>query len=291
MKKYIKLLRISHWAKNILLFLPLIFSGNLFNVRLIITTIIGFFLFSFLSSIIYINNDIEDIENDKKHPKQKLRPLASGVISQTKARIIQVILLMVVSSLIILLYLKTNNIYVILLPVAYFLLNYFYSKGLKNVAIVDVVILVLGFLIRVFLGSVIIDIQISNWLYLMIMFGSFYLGFGKRRNEIMKNGDVSRKVLKNYNKSFLDKNMYNCLTLSIVCYSMWATNAETINRIGNNLLIWTIPIVMIIFMLYSLEIETDSFGDPIEVVIHNKKIVLIKHNYFYITILNNSIVT
>ena len=274
MKKYIKLLRISHWAKNTLLFLPLIFSGNLFNQKLLVLSIVGFFLFSFLSSIIYINNDIEDIENDKKHPQKKLRPLASGVISITKARLVQFILFILVCSLTTLLYLKTNNIYIIVLSVLYFVMNYLYSKGLKNVAIIDVVILVIGFLIRVFLGSVIINIEISNWLYLMIMFGSFYLGFGKRRNEIMKNGDASRKVLKNYNKNFLDKNMYSCLTLSMVCYSMWATNSEIINRVGNNLLIWTIPIVMIIFMLYSLEIETDSFGDPIEVVVHNKKIVL-----------------
>ena len=105
------------------------------------------------------------------------------------------------------------------------------------------------------------------------MFGSFYLGFGKRRNEIIKNGIKSRKVLKSYNKNFLDKNMYNCLTLSIVCYSMWATDFNVITRVGNNLLIWTIPIVMIIFMLYSLEIENDSFADPIDVVMHNKKII------------------
>lgn len=274
MKKYLKLLRVSHWAKNVLLFLPLIFSSNLFNVKLFMLTIVGFFLFSFLSSIIYINNDIEDIENDKKHPQKKFRPLAAGVISIPKARMIQLLLFIIVCGLTIFLYLKTNSINIILLSVIYFVMNYLYSKGLKNVAIVDVVILVIGFLIRVFLGSVIINIEISNWLYLMIMFGSFYLGFGKRRNEIMKNGDVSRKVLKNYNKNFLDKNMYSCLTLSMVCYSMWATNADVINRIGNNLLIWTIPIVMIIFMLYSLEIETDSFGDPIEVVVHNKKIVL-----------------
>ena len=107
----------------------------------------------------------------------------------------------------------------------------------------------------------------------MVMSASFYLGFGKRRNEIIKNGKKAREVLKSYNKEFLDKNMYSCLTLSIVSYSMWATDSNVIARVGNNLLIWTIPLIMIIFMLYSLEIEQDSLGDPVDVIINNKKIL------------------
>lgn len=273
MKKYLKLLRVVHWFKNFLLFLPLIFSGNLFNSKMVLITLIGFIMFSLLSSIIYINNDIADIENDKKHPVKKFRPLPSGQISIKKARIICLLLVVIVLGLIGFLYYKTDNYLVILLPILYFILNLMYSKGLKNVAILDVVILVSGFIIRVLLGSAIIGVNISNWLYLMIMFGSFYLGFGKRRNEIIKNGSSSRKVLNTYNKDFLDKNMYNCLSLSIVCYSMWATDASVIGRIGNNYLIWTIPIVMIIFMLYSLEIENDSLGDPVDVIMKNKAIV------------------
>lgn len=274
MKNYIKLLRVSHYAKNSLLFLPLIFSGNLFKIKLLFLTLIGFVMFSFLSSIIYINNDIEDIENDKKHPKKKFRPLPSGLISITKAKVLRFILTIIVFLLDLVLYLKIKNIFIIIFPIIYFLVNLFYSKGLKNIAILDVVILVIGFLIRVLIGSVITQVELSNWLYLMIMFGSFYLGFGKRRNEIIKNGDSSRQVLKSYNKNFLDKNMYNCLTLCIVCYSMWATDNMVVERVGNNLLLWTIPLVMIIFMLYSLEIENDSFGDPVEVVLNNKKILL-----------------
>lgn len=273
MKKYFKLLRISHWTKNALILLPVIFSGNLFNLKLFGTSLLGVLTFSVLSSIIYINNDIEDIEKDKKHPKKKFRPLPSGEISIKQANVIKYILLLIVILLTSLLVYISKNIYAPIILLAYFIINIAYSKGLKNIAIIDVVILVSGFLLRVLFGSIITGIEISNWLYLMVMSASFYLGFGKRRNEIIKNGKKAREVLKSYNKEFLDKNMYSCLTLSIVSYSMWATDSNVIARVGNNLLIWTIPLIMIIFMLYSLEIEQDSLGDPVDVIINNKKIL------------------
>ena len=105
------------------------------------------------------------------------------------------------------------------------------------------------------------------------MAGSFYLGFGKRRNEIIKQGDKSRDVLKKYNKEFLDKFMYVCLILAIVFYSLWCIDAATINRIGNNYMIWTIPLLLIIFMKYSLNVESDSFGDPVDVILNDKVLI------------------
>ena len=274
MKKYLKLLRVTHWAKNGLILLPLLFSGKLFNLELLCISIIGVIEFSLLSSAIYINNDIQDIDLDKKHPRKKHRPLPSGEISIKQANTIKYLLILVVIILTALLSYKNKNVFIGLIPLAYLIINIAYSKGLKNIAIIDVVILVSGFLLRVLFGSVITGIEISNWLYLMVMSASFYLGFGKRRNEIIKNGNKSRKVLKSYTKEFLDKNMYSCLTLSIVSYSMWATDASVISRTGNNYLIWTIPLIMIIFMLYSLEIEKDSFGDPVDVIINNKSILI-----------------
>lgn len=273
MKNYIKLFRVSHWLKNILIFLPLVFSKNLFDLKCLIVALVGFITFSFISSIVYINNDLFDIENDKKHSVKKNRPLASGQISVKNAILCEIILGITCCFLLYFLYIQTNNIFVITLPVLYLLLNWLYSKGLKNIAIVDIVILVSGFVIRVLFGSLIIDIELSNWLYLMIIFGSFYLGLGKRRNEIIKVGASSRKVLTSYNKNFLDKNMYSCLTLSIFSYSMWCIDPITVNRINNEFLIWTIPVVMIIFMLYSLEIEKDSLGDPVEVVLKSKALI------------------
>ena len=123
-------------------------------------------------------------------------------------------------------------------------------------------------------GGVAIDVEVSKYLYLMVIFGSFFLGFGKRRNEIIKNGDKSRTVLKMYNKDFLDKNMYVALALAIVSYTLWCVDMETVKRIGNDYIFWTIPLLMIIFQLYSLDIEGNSHGDPTDVILSDKKLLI-----------------
>ena len=275
MNKYIKLIRMKHWLKNFLVFLPIFFSLNLFNINYIMLTTLAFIVFCFTSSIVYILNDLSDIEKDRLHPVKKFRPLASGEISKKKAYIVIGILAAVIAAIMIYFYSITSNIFVILIPLIYIVLNILYSKKLKHVPIIDVVILVSGFVLRVMYGGVAINVEVSKFLYLMIIFGSFYLGFGKRRNEILKNGDKSRKVLSLYNKEFLDKNMYVCLGLAIVSYSLWCVDPTTIERIGNDYLFWTIPIVMVILQLYSLNIEGNSHGDPIEVVLSDKKLIAV----------------
>ena len=273
MKKYLKLIRVKHWLKNALVFLPLFFSNNLLKLDYLITTLIVFFVFSFSSSIVYVINDINDIEKDKKHPIKKKRPLAAGIISIKNAYKTIAILVAVALIMISILYIKTNNLTVVIIPIVYIIMNLLYSKWLKNIPIVDVTILVLGFLLRVIYGGAVILVEVSKWLYLMIIFGSFYLGFGKRRNEIIKNGEKSRKVLELYNKDFLDKNMYVALTLAVVSYTLWCVDPITTARIGHDYMFWTIPILMIILQLYSLNIERDSYGDPIDVILSDKVLV------------------
>lgn len=274
MKNYLKLIRVKHWLKNFLVVLPLFFSINLFNTNLIYKCILAFIIFSFSSSIVYIINDLSDLEKDKLHPIKKYRPLASNKISKKTAINIIIILILLLVPLIGLLYKLQNNIFVILMPIIYIVVNILYTKLLKNVPIIDVTIIVIGFLLRVLYGGVSIDVQVSKYLYLMIIFGSYFLGFGKRRNEIIKNGYKSRKVLSMYNKDFLDKNMYVAFSLAIVSYTLWCVDPTTIARIGNDYVFWTIPLLMIILQLYSLNIEGNSHGDPIEVVINDKKLLV-----------------
>lgn len=273
MMDYIKLIRVKHWLKNGLVFLPLFFSLNLFNVNLIVNNLLGFFCLSLSASIVYVLNDINDIEKDRLHPIKKKRPLASGAISVKSAYMVMFILAIICLGIMGYLYYLVRSSLIFIIPIVYIFLNILYSCGLKNIPIVDVVILVSGFLFRVMYGGVIINQQVSKFLYLMIIFGSFYLGFGKRRNEIVKNGDKSRKVLALYNKEFLDKNMYVSLALAVVSYTLWCVDINTIERIGNDNLFWTIPIVMVIFQLYSLDIEGNSYGDPIEVILSNKILI------------------
>lgn len=154
------------------------------------------------------------------------------------------------------------------------MLNILYSFWLKHIPILDVVILASGFLIRVLYGSNITNIQISNWLYLTILVFSFYMGLGKRRNEYKKMGTNGRKVLEFYNESFLNNNMYMCMALGIVFYSLWCID---VNKASTGIfnIIWTVPIVLIICMKYSLNIENESHGDPVDVILGDKILLLL----------------
>lgn len=282
MKNYLKLLRIKHWLKNGLVLLPLFFGKSIFNLNKIFFVLIAFIIFSFISSIVYIINDINDIEADRNHPKKKNRPLASGKVSIKNAILVLILLMILSISLIIYLYNKTTNIFIILIPLLYLILNILYSTKLKHIPIIDVAILVSGFVLRVYYGGIASNIEISSWLYLMIMFGSFYLGFGKRRNEMKHNN--TRKVLKYYNKEFLDKNMYVSLGLSIISYSLWCVDPLTKLNISSNYLVLTIPLVMMIFQKYSLIIEGDSDGDPIEVILNDRLLILLITAYIIVMI-------
>lgn len=272
-KNYFKLLRVNHYLKNFLVLLPLVFSSELLNLSKLKTTVLGFIAFCLTASIVYIINDLKDIENDKKHPVKKNRPFASGKVSKVEGIIILIVLTLIVLGLSY--FIGFEHWITLLLLGVYLLLNVFYSFGLKNVPIVDIVILVSGFLIRVVYGAQIIDLTVSNWMYLTVISASFYMGLGKRRNEIIKQGDKSRKVLKYYTKEFLDKNMYVFLGLCIVFYALWAVDPTTINKLGNNLMIWTVPFIMVILMKYSLNVEGNSFGDPVDVILHDKSLLAI----------------
>ena len=272
-KNYFKLLRVNHYLKNFLVLFPLVFSSELLNLSKLKTTVLGFIAFCLTASIVYIINDLKDIENDKKHPVKKNRPFASGKVSKVEGIIILIVLTLLVLG--ISYFIGFENWISLLLLGVYLLLNVFYSFGLKNVPIVDIVILVSGFLIRVVYGAQIIDLTVSNWMYLTVISASFYMGLGKRRNEIIKQGDKSRKVLKYYTKEFLDKNMYVFLGLCIVFYALWAVDPTTINKLGNNLMICTVPFIMVILMKYSLNVEGNSFGDPVDVILHDKSLLAI----------------
>ena len=269
-KSYLKLMRIKHYLKNLLIFLPLIFSMSFNNLENNINTFIGFILFSFVCSIVYIINDLGDIEKDKRHPKKCKRPLASGEVSKKEAYVLLIVLaiIVVIGNILI-----NANIYSIIILLIYLVLNILYSKILKNIPLLDVICLVIGFVLRVVYGASIINVEVSNWLYLTIISFSFYLALGKRRNELVA-GTNTRDVLKFYNKDFLDKNMYMFLTLMIVFYSMWCVDASNIAKFGNNL-IFTVPILMLIAMKYSLDIEGDSDGDPVEVLLSDRILMLL----------------
>lgn len=268
MKKYLRLLRIKHWIKNILIFFPIIFSGKLEERDVLINVIAGFFAFSNIASVIYIINDIKDIEKDRQHPTKRNRPLAAGEVSKKTAMILIGLLLFLTS---IILVEKRFSLSVYIYLILYLCINIAYSMGMKNIPLLDVIILGTGYLLRLFLGGDLAETGVSEWMFLTVLSASLFLGFGKRRNELLKYGNVGRSSLKKYNKSFLDKSMQLFLTLTIVFYSLCCIDKNTAVARNGVSLIWSVPIVMIICLRYNMILENEeNDGDPVEVVLKDK---------------------
>lgn len=266
MKHYLKLMRVHHYIKNFLVFAALLCSGLFFQADKLIAGIIGFVAFCVTSSIVYIINDIRDKEKDMQHPKKCKRPIASGKVPVPAACVVALVLAAVATGCSIAL----GNWPAAILLLAYLVLNLAYSFGLKNVPLVDVAILVSGFVIRVAYGAMVTGIEASSWLYLTVIACAFYFALGKRKGELVKTDGEARAVLKHYPKQFLDKGMTMCLTLANVFYALWSMDANTIAHYNNKYLIFTVPIVLLITLKYSLNIEGESDGDPVEVLLHDK---------------------
>lgn len=277
MKYYIKLMRTHHYIKNILVFGALACSGQFFESEKLLAGVAGFAAFCMVSSVVYIINDIKDREKDQKHPTKCNRPIASGKVPVKNACVLAVLLLILAAVCNCLVF----DLWASILLLAYLVTNLAYSFGLKNVPLVDVTILVSGFVIRVLYGAFVTNITISNWLYLTVFALAFFFAFGKRRNELRQlGGGETRKVLKAYPLEFLDKSMNMCLTLANVFYALWSMDANTVAFYGNDYLIFTVPIVLLITMKYSLDVEGESDGDPVEVLLHDKMLIALCGFYF-----------
>lgn len=272
MNRYLKLMRVHHYMKNLLVFAALVCSGQLFVPAKLCAGVLGFFAFCATSSAIYIINDIRDCEKDRRHPTKCRRPIASGAVSVRNAIILAVVLF-ILAALFIAPVFKLSAVLLLLL---YIVLNLAYSFGIKNVPIADITVLAAGFVIRVIYGAQLTEIIISNWLYLAVFAMSFYLALGKRRGELIQVADGNtRSVLKAYPLDFLNRNMTMCLTLGNVFYALWSMDQVTTAFYHNRLLIFTVPIVLLITLKYSLTIDTASDGDPVEVLIHDRALLLL----------------
>lgn len=272
MKSYLKLMRVHHYIKNLLVFAALACSGQFFHPQKLLSGAAAFAAFCMVSSVVYIINDIRDKDKDSRHPTKCRRPIASGAVSVKSAVILAVILFAAAVFFCCL----TFRLSAALLLFLYLVLNLAYSYGLKNLPILDVTILVSGFLIRILYGAVVTEITISNWLYLTVIAISFYFSLGKRRNELKQVGEgETRKVLKSYPVNFLDKSMGMCLTLANVFYALWSMDERTLASYNSDYLVFTVPIVLLITMKYSLDVEGDSDGDPVEVLLHDKVLLVL----------------
>ena len=212
LKALIQIMRPKQWIKNAFVFAALVFSGKFVEIPLLIINIKTFILFCLTSSTIYILNDLVDVEKDKLHPEKRNRPLPSGRISKKTAITLDILIFVIV----VLLSIKDTKLFFILLT--YLVLNVLYSFKLKNVVIIDVMIITFGFVLRVEAGSVSTNIPISPWLILCTILLSLFLALNKRKSELitLKNKSGShRKILEEYSIEFIDS-MLTIVTPSIL---------------------------------------------------------------------------
>lgn len=257
---YIKLMRIKQYIKNFFVFSAIIFSNNILNTNLLLKTFIAFVCFCIISSSVYALNDAIDMDKDKKHPKKRNRPVASGRISKKNANILFVILALISISLSIVV-----NFRLTIILVLYLINNILYSLKLKNIILLDVFSISLGFIFRVYAGCVAIDVNLSNWIILCTFFLSLYLAFGKRKKEIETLRDDAiehRKILEDYDIENLNQMMVVMLSSTIVCYALYSTsNPEKPH------MIFTTIFVVYGVLRYNYIINTTNEGNPTEIVL------------------------
>ncbi len=286
LKNLIKLMRPKHYLKNGLIFMPLFFSKKAISHASIKSIILGFIAFCCISSFVYIINDLKDVKRDRVHSKKRMRPIASYMVKPSEAIILALILLTTACSLHF--YVFETQIIPTIVFFSYPLINIFYSFKLKEIPIIDVFVLSFCYLVRIFYGGLILYISISKWFYLTVLAAALFMGFGKRRNEITNEKHDSRKVNRIYTKDFLDKNMYVCLALTLTFYSLWVilNNTASLERINAILLYATIPLVYMIMMKYSQIIEGESTGDPINVLLTSKSLIIFALIYIAILVIS-----
>ncbi|HEY0679701.1 MAG TPA: decaprenyl-phosphate phosphoribosyltransferase [Chitinophagaceae bacterium] len=274
-RDHILLLRPKDWAKNLFLFVPSFFAGNFFDVSRIASLALGFLTFSFLASCIYIINDYRDIEDDRKHPVKQNRPLASGKVKKQTAVIICFILFL--ASLALGYYLDTSLQLLFVLGI-YFILNFSYSMGLKNIAILDILILASGFVLRVKAGAIISEVDTSEWLMIMTYLLALFMAIAKRRDDMLlkiATGTNMRKSITGYNLDFLNTLLGLFSAIIIVSYIMYTVSEMTILRLGTHRLYYTSVFVMAGLMRYlQITFVAGKSGSPTEILYKDRFIQL-----------------
>jgi 4-hydroxybenzoate polyprenyltransferase len=226
MLQFFKLIRVKEYVKNIIVFAPLFFSAEMLNKSLIIDALISFVCFCFIASSIYILNDLIDIEYDKQHPKKKNRPIASGKISKTFAIVLMLVLLISSTSIS-----YFVNIELLIVIASYFVLNILYSLWLKHIAIIDIFIISVGFILRLLAGAFATNIILSDWIILLTLLLSVFLILGKRRQDVIifeETKQLIRKSIQRYNKQFIDNIMVLISSVIISIYIMYSISADIV---------------------------------------------------------------
>lgn len=270
---YLKLIRPRHIVKNLLIFVALFFAFK-FDQASIIKAALTFVAFSLSASSIYIINDIVDRKRDRLHPKKKLRPIASGRIDIWHAFIVYSLFL--AASFYVSTRVSMDVFWVVLI---YFVINMFYTFGLKNLPIIDVMIIAIGFVLRVVAGAVALSLPLTHWILLCTFFVALFLAFGKRKNEMELLNETSksahRKSISEYTDGFIDQMLSLTAGISVVSYTLYTIDPFTVARFGSANLIYSTPFVVYgIFRYFHLLYNKSDGGDPVTIICQDPPLIL-----------------
>ncbi|MFC4161796.1 decaprenyl-phosphate phosphoribosyltransferase [Chitinimonas lacunae] len=244
MKPYLKLIRPHQWIKN-----GFVLIGPLFAHRLDALTLqsafLAFLAFCASASCVYVFNDLLDVEADRQHPTKCKRPIAAGLIQPARAWALTLLLAATAALLAL-----VAGPWVLALVVCYWLINIAYSLRYKHVAILDVFMIASGFMLRILAGTLGLGLGVSNWLLLCGMMVTLFLGFAKRRAELLlldgqrHDRNAVRRVLEDYSAPLLDHCISVCAAGTIVSYSLFTMSADTVRIHGTDKLIYTVPFII-----------------------------------------------
>lgn len=266
-------LRPAQWTKNLLVFTGLIFSRSLTDAHNIWISFLGFVIFCCASSGVYLFNDLCDIKEDREHPIKRTRPLASGALNVNLARFVMVALFAVAA------FGALSLSYPFALIIGIYLATCLaYSFKLKDIVILDVILIASGFVLRAISGAVIIGVEVSEWLVLCTSMVALLVGFGKRRHELVllaETAENHRRSLSDYSLSFLDSIMNICAGAAVLTYALYTRADETVARVGSRAMLITIPFVIYgVFRYLFLIHERKTGGDPVHLLFRDRPTLL-----------------
>lgn len=275
LRSYLKLIRPEQWIKNAFVFAPLVFSKELFEPTQFFTAMTASIAFCLTASSIYIINDISDINADRAHPLKRDRPLAAGAIKRTQAYALLGMLLLASGYIAF----QTNPRFQLVLG-TYFVMNLAYSLKLKEVVLLDVFTIAAGFVLRVLGGAFAIDVQVSSWIVLCTLFLSLFLGFAKRRGELLLVHQVrpktERRVLGSYSVGFVDQMLTIAAAGTVISYALYTVAPRTVEVFGTEKMIYTTVFVTYGMFRYLFLIHmTDSTENPTKAVTSDIPIIVV----------------
>lgn len=266
----LRLARPRHWVKNVVVFIPVVFSMRILEVRAIIETLLAAAAFCLASSFVYIINDIRDREIDRLHPFKKDRPLAAGRVTVRTAAFASLVFLLFAAGLAL-----AASPLVLAVVAVYVGLQLLYSFDLKRRPLLDVIIIALGFVLRALAGVVAIRGEISPWLFICMFTLWLFMGFCKRYNEVVTIGDRSaamqhRSTLVDYSPELLTHLITLSAGIAVVGFLLYSLSDMTVRRYGSIFFVYTLPLVIYAIFRFAMLSMQGRFADPTDIILKDR---------------------